>query len=146
MTAKKTTADKAEVKAAKDAEGTAAEELETKLNVDELLEDMPELRAPHRLRLRHKNALKTLAARVGARAASLPETIKKSAGGFDLKTEEMLLFLDLAAEIDEWAESIAVDKEAYELWAEARQDDPAPFLAIMNRYMDAVGESNGSAS
>ncbi|UOR02060.1 hypothetical protein MUN77_01630 [Leucobacter allii] len=125
-------------------ESTAAAELEAELNDEELLADMPELRSPARLRMRHKNRLLALATRMHKRLGA--KGVKVKDGRAKLTMDDMLGMLDICAEIDEFAESIAIDRDAYEEWAEANSDNHAAFIAILMRYQEAMGESTGSAS
>lgn len=117
---------------------SAAEELERVLNEDELLADMPALREPHRLRLRHRNRFMRLLIQaeadgiIGADADEMADP------------EKMAKILDLLTEIDEFAQSIAVDQQAYEEWSIKHASDYEVFMAILSRYASAVGESNGS--
>lgn len=145
MTAKKTTktTNPAEIEAGDEAaeivEVTAADEREAALDKEEMLADMPALRAPVRLRLRHKNGLTRIGLLYRNKLAELGVEADKD-GNATVTTDQAMLMLDVAAEIDEWAEGIAEDPKAYELWAEANKDNPEKFLAIMDRYMSAVGE------
>ncbi|MCI2958253.1 hypothetical protein MN032_11140 [Agromyces atrinae] len=170
----------------------AEDDLERKIADDELLEDLPELRAPHKLRVKHRNAvwailldsglmeqsdeasaksvkkyvdgykldeLRTLATERGIEASGSKSEIAgrlvdndEETGTLDLSfdfrdSEELKRLKDLmgvAAAVDEFAESIALDKEAYIEWAEGKDMDV--FFAILNRYSSAVGESGASAN
>lgn len=152
MAAKKTTSATAkpaaeapavEVEEDTNAAVTAAEELEAEMTDDELLADMPELRAPYKLRLRHRNRIM----RIALKFADNREVVEAEAGrreeDADNRSPETIeLMLNLSEEIDDFAESIAVDPVAYVEWAERAEIQH--MIAIMNRYSEATGESNGS--
>jgi hypothetical protein len=98
----------------------------------ELLGDMPELKAPHKLRIRDRNRLMRLVLESELLDGDAPEP------GAEPSTEDTLTMLTLIEGIDEFAESIAVDPVAYIEWAEGKDYDA--FLAIMNRYAVALGK------
>lgn len=105
---------------------------------DELLATLPELASPLKLRLRQRNRLMKL-------ALSLRSLVPEGAEEIDtdnLADEDLVRLLDVLADVDEFAESIAVDKEAYVAWAQAASYEH--FTAILGRYSSAVGESSGS--
>lgn len=107
---------------------------------DELLEGLPPLTPPNRLRLRSRNRIMRLAIRL---RGILPEGAEE----FDtdaLSEEQFGTLLDVLAEVDEFAEAIAVDSAAYVAWAEGA--DYAQFTAILSRYSSAVGESSSSST
>lgn len=135
MNEKKTTTEKTQPAR----KGAAEAELEQRLSVDEILADMPELRAPEKLRIRHRSQLMSIFLRADEQGILT--------GGEQIsdisKIEGMLTLL---SEVDDFAESIAVDKEAYERWSIANGDNHEAFVAILTRYASAVGESIGSAS
>jgi hypothetical protein len=112
---------------------TAAEQREIDAEQDELLADMPALRPPHQLRLRHRNAILRI-------AVSLQPFVTDGGAGIDLEPDDprVGVLLDVLADVDDFAESIALDKEAYIAWAVGAQNDH--FMAILNRYASAVGE------
>jgi hypothetical protein len=101
---------------------------ESGLSEDELLADLPKLVEPTRLRIRQRNDLLTLVmgAEEFSQDSSLDDTASKVA------------ILNMMADIDDWAESIAFDKEAYALWSEGQGYES--FLALMNRYSVALGK------
>lgn len=109
-------------------EKTAIESLDEKLRDDEVLADLPELKEPIKLRIRERNVLLELVMRAD---------LMSKADGADELAEKMAA-LDLMAGIDEFAESIAVDKNAYVEWAEKQGYDA--FLALLNRYSTALGK------
>lgn len=108
----------------------------------ELLADMPPLRPARRFRLGHRNAFHNLSL----------EALKSRAFDGDMefnmdKPEDIERFQNLqkfVESIDEWAESIADDPEAYTLWSEGKTEEH--FLALFAEYKDALGESQRSAS
>lgn len=109
-------------------EKSALEVLDEKLRDDEILADLPELKDPIKLRIRERNVLLELVMRADAmtKDENADEVAAKMAA------------LDLMAGIDEFAETIAVDKNAYVEWAEAQSYDA--FLALLNRYSAALGK------
>lgn len=112
-----------------DAAASAEDVLETELDIEELLADLPELKPATRLRARDRNkVLAIIAAREDLEAP-----------GEESGTADMVGLLDIAAEVDEFAESIAVDRDAYVAWAEGA--NYRQLLAILSRYGAAVGES-----
>lgn len=124
---------------------SVADELEATLSEDELLADMPALVPPAKLRIRQRNTIMKLAFR-------LRDIIPDSEDGvvsvdLDLESldDEVLgKLLDAMADIDDFAESIAVDKAAYAEWSQGK--DYEVFSALLGRYSSAVGESSSSAS
>lgn len=138
MTTKKTTKPVKEDAVKEDAveeleQLTEEESRDIELSEAELLEDMPELREPTQLRIRHKNRLAAIAYKLDA-AGIAGKKIRKS------DTTMMIALMEVIGEIDEFAESIAYDKVAYEEWAIANSDNQEVFLALFHRYMSAVGE------
>lgn len=109
-------------------EKSALEVLDEKLRDDEILADLPELKDPIKLRIRERNVLLELVMR--ADAMSKDENADEVAA--------KMAALDLMAGIDEFAETIATDKNAYVEWAEAQSYDA--FLALLNRYSAALGK------
>lgn len=133
-TAKKTVTKKAATEKVAEPEVSAEDILENELRTEELLADLPELRPPHRLRLRHRNQIILVVAR--AEESGAIDAISSGSTSLSSFTPVM----NMLAEIDEFAESIAEDKEAYAEWAEKNATNYDAFLAIMNRYSRAVGE------
>lgn len=125
-----------------DRKPSAADQLEATLSDDELLADIPELKAPGRLRLRQRNVIMAIALRLNGFIGDDED----SDGKISLDEDDPRLpqVLDILAEIDEFAESISVDPEAYAEWAEGKEYDV--FTALLQRYASAVGESNASSS
>ncbi|MFD5864355.1 hypothetical protein ACFWGP_05350 [Agromyces sp. NPDC127015] len=123
-----------------DRKTTAAELHEAELANEELLVDMPTLKPPHQLRIREKNRVYKLLFSSGfiSDTGDITITDDKSV------LEQLPSMLDMAADVDDFAESIAVDKQAYAAWSEGKDFDV--FFAILNRYASAVGESTSSAS
>lgn len=119
----------------------AALEREQIADEDRLLAGMPELYGPHELRIRERNRVVSIALRLRALASE--------DGELDIDTEtdspELRELLDVIADADDFAESIAVDKGAYITWARGTAQYEH-FTAILTRYGRAVGESSGSSN
>lgn len=122
---------------------SAADELEKEISDEELLADLPELRSPERLRIRHRNRI--MSAYFKAERNGL---ISDSEEGEDedLKGEKLEVMFEFLADVDDFAESIAIDLDAYVEWAEKNSSNYPAYMALMRRYVSAVGESNGSSS
>lgn len=129
---------------------TAEELLEAEAEAADLLADLPALRPPTELRLAARNKIKTIQmdhgrklariigeAQDGVRISDLPE---------DTAIEYVKHMMGVQEAVDEFAESIAIDKPGYIAWSNAHADDYGPFMAILMRYAGAVGESSSSAS
>lgn len=107
----------------------------------ELLRDLPALRPARRFRLGHRNRFHDLLLEAQKSGAfdrddmeydlSVPEDI-----------EDFQKLQKFVESIDEWAETIAEDAEAYALWSEGKTEEH--FLALFTRYKADLGESNGS--
>lgn len=109
-------------------EKSTLEVLDEKLRDDEILADLPELKEPIKLRIRERNVLLELVMRA--------DVMSKAEGADEVATK--MAALDLMAGIDEFAETIAVDKNAYVEWSEKQSYDA--FLALLNRYSAALGK------
>lgn len=109
-------------------EKSALEVLDEKLRDDEVLADLPELKDPVKLRIRERNILLELVMRA--------DQMSKAEDADEVSTK--MASLDLMAGIDEFAETIAVDKNAYIEWSEKQGYDA--FLALLNRYSAALGK------
>lgn len=127
--------------------GTAAKSRDTQELETELLADMPDLKPALRLRIGERNRLSEIL--LDAYASGLfGRSDDDSAEGFDLdldNPEDLAKYKQLnrlCEDIDAWAESIAIDSEAYAEWAGGKQHDT--YFAILNRYQEAQGESTGS--
>lgn len=104
---------------------------------DELLADLPELIPPHKLRLRTRNKVLKL-------AASLLEYQDEDGElNFDASSPAFAAMLDVLADTDDFAQSIAADEAAYVAWAEKAGYEH--FTALLMRYASAVGESLSSS-
>lgn len=110
---------------------------------EDLLADMPALRPATRFRLRHTNAFQEIM--LDATSKGVFDDAEDGLT-LDPKNPEDVAKLKvlnaLCADIDEFAESIAEDPLAYEKWAEGKKH--GTFIAILNRYNEALGESAGS--
>lgn len=161
----------------------AAKALEQELTEDELLADLPELKAPGRLRVRDRNKILTLSFKLsaftedndvdystlkkadlvaeidrrnenrdedekittaGEKNEDLVAALEADDNSIHLEADDprMPLMLDVLADVDEFAESIAVDKEAYVEWSLGKGYEV--FSALLSRYASAVGESIAS--
>lgn len=118
---------------------SAAQQLEDSLSDDELLADLPELKAPGKLRLRQRNQVMKI-------ALKLRSFTGDAEGEFELDEDDPRLpaLLDILAEVDEFAESIAASRDDYSAWAEGK--DYEVFTALLSRYASAVGESTASSN
>lgn len=116
-----------------DAEAQREEQLE----MEDLLADMPEILSTTRFRLRHKNQLKEIANRY---QADIVKARKLSADDKPMTPEIGLRLEAMAGEVDMFAQTIAVDAEAYENWAIAKSDDVSVFVALLSKLMGALGE------
>lgn len=102
---------------------------------NELLADMPALTAPEKLRIRHKNRLKRISI---AAAPTLDRVREARERGEEPGTELVEMVLVITEEIDDFAESIADDPEAYAEWSGGK--DTEHMMALFSRYMRASGE------
>lgn len=103
-------------------------ELERKLGDDEILADMPALKPAEKLRIRERNRL--------LRLVMLADDASSNENATERETQ--LAALELMAGIDEFAESIALNPDAYVAWAEGQGHET--FIAILNRYATALGK------
>ena len=166
-----------------DRKRSAAEELEARLAEDDVLDGLPTLKEPTRLRLRDRNKITNLALRLRAftnesdedysewtvdaleaeierRNAELEvddkivaesddrdalvEALEADDQAIHLDADDprMPLLLDVLADVDEFAESIAADPAAYVEWSLGKGYEV--FTALLMRYASAVGESTAS--
>ncbi|MBU3995001.1 MAG: hypothetical protein KKF42_04380, partial [Actinobacteria bacterium] len=84
-----------------------------------------------------KNALKEIGLR---HADDLDELRKLQESDRPVTQELTLALMDMAAEMEEFCESIAFDKDAYEEWAIKNSDNISVFVALLNKYVGALGE------
>ena len=116
-----------EVPAMEDVDVEARHEAE--LDEEELLKDLPALRSPLKLRQRHRSHLMRIFM-----------AMSDDDGNLDTDTvteEEMFSLLD---QLDDFFESIADDRAEYDRWASGPIGTEDKLIAIMNRYMRALGE------
>jgi hypothetical protein len=111
-------------------EERAEKERERIAEEDDLLAGMPQLADPHRLRIKHQNALKRIS------LAASPTFKKLRAGDRDDAALEGLFVL--SEQIDAFAESIAKRPDEYAEWAAGKDENV--MLAIFGRYTRARGE------
>ncbi|WP_100813012.1 hypothetical protein [Microbacterium lacus] len=107
----------------------------------ELLEDIPELRPAARFRLRHRNDFHNLVLEA-KKSGAFEGGSDDSELDFDMdKPEDIVRFQKLqefVVSIDEWAETIAEDIDAYTLWSEGKTEET--FIALFVEYREALGE------
>jgi hypothetical protein len=124
---------------------------EARLEQDAILADMPELVPPYRLRFRDKARFRSLLLDVAASGVFDGIDAGDTEGGelevdknsIDPEMIDRVKHIDqMCGDIDEWAESVAIDRDAYIEWSRGKDYDV--FFAILNRYQDALGESTGS--
>lgn len=127
---------------------TPSESVDEQLDQDalraELLADMPELLPAHRLRARARAGFDRLmlhatVGKVFRKDGMLSFNLSKPAD-----VERYDAFLEFVSQIDEWAETIAIDPEAYADWSAGK--DGEVFMALFMEYQRALGESRGSAN
>lgn len=119
---------------------------------DELLADLPELVPPTKLRPRQRNVIMKLALGMrelvkrvkGITSDDLDDAEDVSIDMESLGDEDLGAVLDVFADIDEFAESIATDPKKYIEWSQKSSYDQ--LSALLSRYSSAVGESTGSSS
>ncbi|MGK0740437.1 hypothetical protein ACSHWG_00910 [Leucobacter sp. Z1108] len=109
---------------------------ESELEVVDVLAGMPELRAPYALRLRHRNRLIGIILKPGRKELLEDFAAASDEDSYHSQTE----MLEILADIDEFAESIATDPAEYAEWAQKHSQDINVFVALLNRYLAAVGE------
>lgn len=104
---------------------------------DELLAGLPELIPPTRLRPRMRNKIMTMATKLSE--------YSKEDGTLDMSPGDdgFAAVLEVLADIDEFAESIASDPAAYIEWS--MRSSYEQLGALLSRYASAVGESSGSS-
>jgi hypothetical protein len=130
-----------DVKQPQDHKPTAEERLEEALSADELLADLPELKAPEKLRIRDRNKVYTILLGSGL-IDDDGDVDLGDAEDKKLDFEKVTKTFEMAAQVDEFAESIAKDPDAYIAWSEGKGHEV--FFALLTRYASAVGESAGS--
>ena len=113
-------------------EPTAEELREQELAMNEALEGLPELHPPHMLRIRDRNRVMEIAMKF-SRSGLMD---KLSSVDADVAIEMGALLAD----VDDFAESIAFDKEAYLAWSRENSDNYGAFVALLMRYSEASGE------
>lgn len=136
MTEKKSTAVKKNVK--KDekveaVESVTADALEHDLELEDHLAGVPELKAPARLRRRDRNKVVAILNALSRRGVLGDASTLSNEDRIDA-------FMDMAADIDEFAESIALDHDAYVEWSVENADNIEAFMAIFEKYSSSVGE------
>lgn len=132
-------------------QGEAEKERNKQIDADAVLADLPELVPAHALRMRDKARFRAILLDVDKSGLfdrsddedDEDDEIELDRGSLDpADIEKIKAYDDLAASIDEWAESIAKNPVAYATWAGGKGYNE--FFAILNRYQDALGESTGS--
>lgn len=123
--------------------GTAAEELEARAEREALLEGLPALTPPNELRFRQRARIKEIVAEAVGR-----DVLREGDDGieFDITSDadraRLSALYDIVDMIDQFAQSIALDPDAYVGWAKDKEE--SHFFAILTQYNEAVGESTGS--
>ncbi|WP_053352702.1 hypothetical protein [Leucobacter musarum] len=129
---------------------TAEQILEAEAELEDVLADLPQLRPPHELRLAARNKIKTIRLEHGRDLVRIVGKVREGAPIADLPEDTQVEYLkhmmSVQEAVDEFAESIAIDRAGYIEWSNKHADDYTPFIALLFRYADAAGESNGSAS
>lgn len=120
------------------------DQLENDATEADALAGLPELLPAHRFRARHRVNFQNLQL----------EALKSGVFGgdgaleFDTSTPEGIeryqALLDFIATVDEWAETIAIDADAYADWAAGK--DYNSFIALFVKYQRELGESSRSDS
>jgi hypothetical protein len=120
-------------------------ELEHEQIVDEdrALAGMPPLHPAGELRIRERNKVMAIAMRLQS-FADEDGQIEIDLDDPKVDPEKVQRLLDVMADADDFAESIAVDPDDYVVWA--RRASYAQFSAILTRYGRAVGELSGSSN
>ena len=115
-----------------------APETEPEVTDDELLAGLPELIAPTKLRLRQRNKIMAMANRLSA--------LTDADGQINIEVGDPSFteLLDVLADVDDFAEAIAVDSSAYIEWSHTASYEQ--FGALLTRYASAVGESAASSN
>lgn len=107
----------------------------------ELLSDLPPLRPARRFRLGHRNRFHDLLLEAAKSGAFDRDDME-----YDLSDpkdiEDFQKLQKFVESIDDWAESIAEDAEAYALWSEGKTEEH--FMALFAQYKADLGESSGS--
>lgn len=130
-------------------EPTAEEIKDVEIARDELLAGVPELRPAARFRLVHRHAFNELSLlavkndvnkffdRVREESTD-PKNDSKAA--LIESMEGAQKFAEFVAEIDLWAESIAVDPAEYEKWALSLEEPATVLLLLYMKYQEDLGE------
>jgi hypothetical protein len=105
---------------------------------EEILAELPELLPVSKLRIRQRNMVIVMTTRL------VPLTDDDGKLDMSMDSPEFPILLDIIADIDDFAEKIAIDVSAYIEWSEKASF--AQFIAILMRYKSAVGDSLGSAN
>jgi len=115
-----------------------APETEPEVTEDELLATLPQLTPPHKLRLRQRNKIMAMAARLNG--------LTDDDGGIEVEPGDpaFVELLDVLADVDDFAETIATDSAAYIDWSHTASYEQ--FGALLTRYASAVGESAASSN
>lgn len=139
--------DVVEAEPTEDAAPTPSELADQKIEREELrrelLADLPPLRPAYRFRLRHRNAFANLSLEAMKSGAFDRDTLE-----YDLTDpadiEDFQKLQKFVESIDEWAEGIAEDPNAYAEWSEGKTEEH--FMALFATYQAELGESRGSAN
>lgn len=116
-----------------------AERHEAILNEQAVLAGVPELLPPTMLRARQRGAIIVLSVRTSELASSVDQ--------LDVDHPDAIASTyELLGDIDEFFESIAVDRDAYLAWSQGLQNSEQIFAVLVTKYARAVGESTSSST
>ncbi|ALJ22041.1 hypothetical protein [Microbacterium sp. No. 7] len=126
------------------------EDIDARLEAEEvaatLLADLPALRPAHKFRIGQRVAFENLM--LNAVKDGIISDDDDGPMEFDIANpadiERLQKLRDFVVTIDEWAEGIAVDKDAYAEWAEGKTEEH--FMALFQKYQAELGESGSSVS
>lgn len=120
------------------------DQLDTDATEAEALAGLPALVPAHRFRARHRVNFQNL------QLEALKSGVFGGDGALNIDTstpegiEHYQALLDFIATVDEWAETIAIDADAYADWAAGK--DYNTFIALFVKYQRELGESSRSES
>ena len=110
-----------------------ADSVEATLTLEERLAGIPDLIPPHRLRVKHRNKIRSIFLNLERKGVFESE-------GVEIREDRIEDFMAVIEDVDEFAESIAYDHEAYVDWASDNGNNVDAFAAILEHYMAALGE------
>lgn len=124
---------------------TPSENVDAQIEAEEtekdLLEGLPQLLPAHRFRARHRADFNNI--RMNILKEKLLDGVEEGDEvGEDDPVGRYQDLMELAASVDEWAETIAEDPTAYAEWAAGK--DFNVFMALYVKYQRELGESTRS--